>query len=239
MFVLAISFYYSFGIEGILLGYALSFLVVVKETITLFKKEKINFKLFKPRLGFVLNNYYRELLAVFSSQTDKLIIAPIFGFSILGNYHLGIQVLMILTIMPSIIFQLTLPQDASGKSHTKIKTYAIIFSVILAILGVVVSPLVIPIILPAYVEAVQIIQILSIAIIPRTITAMIFSKILGKETSKPMIIGSCIFLVIQIPGMLILGEIFGVNGVAVALVFAEIGQAVFLILYEKKIINIA
>ena len=80
----------------------------------------------KPRFGFIINNYALVIEKVLSGQVDKLIIAPLFGFAILGNYALSMQILSIATILPSIVFQYTLSQDASGKSSSWIKKFSIL-----------------------------------------------------------------------------------------------------------------
>ena len=237
MFALGIPFYYIFGVEGVILAYALSFFILIKNAIILFKTEKINFKLFKPKLRFVLNNYGKEMTYVFSKHVDKLIIAPIFGFSILGNYYLGIQVLMVLTMIPSIVFQYTLSNDSQGESKREIKKLAIILSIIFAILGVLITPFVIPVLFPEYLEAVNLIQIMCIVIIPRTVSMMCSSKLLGEEKSSPIILSSILFLSIQIPGIFILGDLIGINGIAVSLLLGEILQASFLSLSIKRTIK--
>ena len=65
------------------------------------------------------------------------------------------------------------------------------------------------------------------------------SKFLAIAESDSQIIGACIFLLIQIPSIIILGDQFGINGIAVSFVLGEIAQALFLIVYEKKFMNTA
>ncbi len=69
----------------------------------------------------MINNYALTIEKVLNGQVDKLIIAPIFGFALLGNYALSIQFLSIMLIIPSIVFQYTLSQDATGNLSKKIK----------------------------------------------------------------------------------------------------------------------
>ena len=105
----ALFFYYYIGLEGVILGIALSFFPYIKRIYTSLKTDKINFSLVRPRLGFIINSYALDLTRTFSGYTDKLIVAPLFGFAILGNYQLGIQILAILTILPGIVYQYILP----------------------------------------------------------------------------------------------------------------------------------
>ena len=92
-----------------------------KQKVKEFRNTKIDFQILKPRFGFMINNYALTIEKVLNGQVDKLIIAPIFGFALLGNYALSIQFLSIMLIIPSIVFQYTLSQDATGNLSKKIK----------------------------------------------------------------------------------------------------------------------
>ena len=67
---------------------------------------KINLKLVKEKIGFITNNYFAFLLSgAIGGQVDKIIVAPLLGFAILGNYSLALQVINIMMIMPSIFYK--------------------------------------------------------------------------------------------------------------------------------------
>ena len=87
---LALLFYSIIGFEGVVLGFALSMLVFSYIVLKEFRNTKIDFKILKPRFGFMINNYALTIEKVLNGQVDKLIIAPIFGFVLLGNYALSI-----------------------------------------------------------------------------------------------------------------------------------------------------
>jgi O-antigen/teichoic acid export membrane protein len=193
------------------------------------KTKNFDFKFIKEKKGFMINNYSLDLTGSVKGQIDKLMIAPLFGFGLLGNYYLGLQVVSILSILPGVIFTYLLPQDASGKSTTKIRVLTIFGSVVLAILGIFVAPILIPIIFPEYNESVNLIPILSISIIPGTISSMYTSKFLGKEKSSYVLIGYIISISILVSGIIILGNIFEVMGLAIAYVLSSTAQAIFLV----------
>lgn len=226
--IFAIILYFIMGPTGIVLGYALSFIPFSYRVFKNFKDTKIDFGLLRPRLGFMTNNYVTDLTRALGGQTDRLIIAPLLGFTLLGNYHLGFQFLAILTLLPGIVFQYILPQDASGVSKRKLKQITILISGGLTILGIFVAPHVIPFFFEKFQEAVGIVQILSIGIIPLTINMILTSKFLGMEKSRFIVIGQLLYLVVQIPLIFILGEHIGINGVALAFVFGEITRTIFL-----------
>jgi O-antigen/teichoic acid export membrane protein len=184
-----------------------------------------------------MNNYALTIEKVLNGQVDKLIIAPIFGFAILGNYALSIQILSIMSILPSIVFQYTLSQDASGNSSNQIKKISIASSILVAILGIVLTPTILPILFPEYVEAVQLIQIVSLHVIPSSIILAYNSKFLGEEKSRYVLTGQGMSVGIYLGGLLTLGTLMGVNGIAISLVMSSAGQAIFYIIVSKYLKN--
>lgn len=231
---LALSMYYVIGFQGIILGIALSFFpysfLLYKE----FKKAKIDFSIIRKRSGFMVNSYVLDLTNAFNGSLDKILIAPIVGFALLGNYQLGVQFMAVLSIIPGIIYNYTLPHDSSGNPNIFLKKLTIIGSVVLAVLSVVLAPVVLPTLFPTYNESVQIIQIMSVSIIPATIVSMLVSKFLGSGNSKIVLIGSGIYLGSQIPTILLLGMMFGVNGAASSIVIANGVQAIYFILISRS-----
>jgi O-antigen/teichoic acid export membrane protein len=225
------------GFEGIVLGFAISMLVFSPIVIIQLFKTKIDFKLLKPRFGFIINNYALVIEKVLSGQLDKLIIAPLLGFTILGNYALSMQILSVATILPSIVFQYTLSQDASGKSSFWIKKFSILSSVIMAVLAITLAPIILPIIFPEYIEAVQIIQIVSLYIIPSSIILAYSSKLLGEEKSKYVLVGQAISAGIYLGGIFSLGNIIGINGIAISYVISGCIQAIFYLIVSKYLQN--
>ena len=231
LFVLiASAFYFVFGtVEGILIGYGVSLLLFSQIIYKSFKNNKVNFSLIRERIKFLSHNYIAELSATARNHVDKLIIAPLLGFSFLGNYFLGLQVLAIMGIITGIVFKYTLPEDSTGKSTGKIKILTIIVSFFIMLLGIFVAPLVIPIVLPEYATTIDLIPILSLVIIPRTISVMITSSFLGKENSKYVVIGNIITFGVLVVSLFPLAELFEITGVAIAYVIAFSSSTTYMI----------
>ena len=231
LFVLiAFAFYFVFGtIEGILIGYGVSLLLFSQIIYKSFKDNKVNFPLIRERIKFLSHNYIADLSATARNHADKLIIAPLLGFSFLGNYFLGLQVLAIMLIIPGIVFKYTLPEDSTGKSTGKIKILTIIVSFFIMLLGIFVAPLVIPIVLPEYAATIDLIPILSLVIIPRTISVMLTSSFLGKENSKYVVIGNIITFGVLVVSLFPLAELFEITGVAIAYVIAFSSSTAYMV----------
>ncbi len=233
MVILSVGLYYLIGPNGVLLGIGLAYFPYCIRIYKEFKGSKIEFSILKPRLGFMINSYIMRIIDAFSSSVDKLLIAPLLGFVILGNYQLGIQFLALLEILPAIVYKYTLPHDSIGNPTSKIKNITILCSIGLAALGFILSPIVIPFTFPKYAHAIELIQIMSIAVIPATISYMLTSKLLGTEKSKLVLIGSVVYLVAQIITIILLGTLFGVTGIAVALVVSTVVQMTYLFFAQR------
>ena len=235
--IFALFFYFIIGPEGILLGYGLSMLFLTKKVYNTFKHSKMDFSILKTKSHFMINNYILDISKVSTGKIDKLLIGSLFGFSLLGNYFLALQVISLLGIIPGIITRYTLPQDASGVSTKKLKFITAGFSVILALIGIFISPLVLPILFPNYSEAVEFLPILSIFLIPSTISALYISKFIGMEKTSYVIYGYLISFAITTIGIIFLGPIWGTMGLAISVVIASSFQAIFFVcldFYKSK-----
>jgi len=235
--IISFVLYSVFGPEGILIGYGVSMLIFSQIIYKSFRNTVVDFSIIKERTKFISHVYLADLSATARNHVDKLIIAPLLGFSFLGNYFLGLQVLALMLIIPNIVFKYTLPEDSTGKSTGKIKILTIIISVCVALLGIFLAPLVIPIILPEYTDTVDLIPILSIVLIPRTISILLTSNFLGQENSKYVPIGNAITFGVLIITIFPLVELFGITGAAIAYVIGFSSNTVFMVIKYFQLRN--
>ena len=231
--ILGISFFYVFGPAGIIFALVLTFVPHLVIFIKEFYNTKIDFALLKPRKNFIINNYFMRLSAGSGGQIDKLILAPLLGFSLLGNYSLAIQIFSILIIFSTIVFKYLLPQDASGISNRNLKKITIIVAIGISILGILVLPKLITLFFPKFIEAVDAIAIMSVAVVPEAIVVLYTSKMLGKEKSKFVLTSKLLALSILVIGFILLGPILGIIGLAIIFVVMATFQACFLAITDK------
>ena len=226
---LGFLFFYLFGYEAIIFALALSYMFYIKRIYSIFREIKIDFGLIKQRIGFITNNYLTMLLtgAVGGGQVDKIIVAPLLGFAILGNYSLALQIINVMLIFPSIFYKYLLPQESSGVKNKKPKIVVIVFSVSISVLGIFIAPTLIENFFPKFIEAVDAIKIMSLVVIPVSIALILEAEFLGNERSKIVIIGAGISLVFLTIGMIVLGSWFGIIGVAWSLVIATTAKTSF------------
>ena len=230
---LGFSFFYFFGYESIIFALAISYVLHFKRIFSIFKEMKINFNLIKPRIGFIGNNYFMSMLTIASGQVDKIVVAPLLGFAILGNYSLSVQVISVMLILPNVFQKYLLPQESTGVKNKKPKIIVIVFSVFITILGIFVAPILINELFPKFGEAVDAIRIMSLVIIPTTISLILESEFLGNEKSRVVLIGTAILVTSLIIGMLVLGSLMGIEGVAYSLVIAHTSKLSFYLIAKK------
>ena len=233
--ILALALYYMIGPDGVLIGIGLSFMPFLIQIYSGFKNYNISFQLLKTKWKFVTNNFFIDLSVVLNNQVDRLIIGPMFGFVILGNYYLAIQVLMVLTLVPEIVRKYTIPEDSSGVNTTKIKIITVGFSFVLAAIGILVVPQILPIFFSEYNESVELIPLISLTIIPATISGLYNSKFLAHEKSNYVVIINIVSTIVLISGVFILGQFLGVIGLAYSFLLSNIVKAVFYFCLTKKV----
>ena len=229
MVSIAIPFYFIFGTDGVLIGIALSFLpfifIIYKDF-----RQPINISFMKSKFKNLLNVYLMDIITLSRGSLDKLIIVPLLGFSLLGNYQLGLQFIVILNIIPMAIYQYVLSHDSSGLPTTKLKILAVSISGLLAIVGALLAPFVVPMLFLEFTESIQIVQILSFSLIPGTITMMYISKFLGAEKPMYLVVGSIIFLTVQMIGIFGLKDTYGIYGVSFAMILGYLVEVLFFVL---------
>jgi len=230
----SIGLFHLIGTSGILLGTSLSFFVYLVIIIKEFKNTKIDFSLLTPRFKFLFESYGQSIFSSLWSQLDKLMIAPLLGFTLLGNYQLGIQFIAMFQLIPFVVLKYTLPLDASGNPNRNLKILTILASVFFTVLIILLSPIVIPLFFEKFTYVVNIIQILSLSLVPFSINTVYASKFLGSEKSRIFMIGSIITVSVYTIGIVTLGEIIGISGVAISYVLGMIILSLFYFIIDSR-----
>ena len=87
----------------------------------------------------------------------------------------------------------------------------------------------IPLVLPEFADTVDLIPLLSISIIPKTITTMLMSEFLGKENNKQLVLANIAAFAVLASGILYLPEYFDIVGLAIAYVLGITSQTIWLL----------
>ncbi len=237
MLVLGIGFYYIFGPEGIIFGMALSYIHFVFLSFKISRDSKIDFSLLKSKRDFIASSYLESTVGGIKGEIDKILIVPLLGFTILGNYALAVQFYIIMMAVSLIVFKYLIPQDASGIQNLGLKKLTVLISILISVLSMILTPVIIPQIFPQYVDSIIAIQILSVSVPGATIGYIYLSKFLGSEKGKLVLVGRIISISSLVLGMLILPGYFGISGAAVAFVISTYCQTGFFIISKIKYVN--
>ena len=231
--LLSIIFYYLIGIPGIIIGFTVSFFLFSHRYFLSIKYFTKDFSAISGQMKFALHSYSFNMSNALLMYFDKIIIPSIFGYAILGYYQLGFQFLMFLGMVPISFFQYLIPEESSGHKKTKLRIAGFGLSIGLAALLYLLSPILINVFFPQYQNSLDAIRVISIGIIPMMIGYIINSKLLSEGNTKGVVIGAVIYQILQLSLMILLGRLIEVTGIALSVVIALSGQAVFLLFYQK------
>jgi len=227
-FVIGISLSFSLGLNGILIGIVLANFSLIPIFYKELRYYKIDLSLLKPKKEFIINNQIIYLISVFRRDIDKIIVVPILGFTVLGNFALTLQFFAIMMIISSISFKYLLPKDVGGEKNSKLKKFLILVSVIIALSGFFFSPYFIENFFTKFSESIIPIQIASFCVIPSTVSMILFSKILALEKSRFLIIANLVQLCAILIGTIFLGILYGIIGITIAFVLGNTMYAITL-----------
>jgi O-antigen/teichoic acid export membrane protein len=226
--VFGVGFYYLLGENGVLIGIALSYSHLIIRIIKSIKNSKINFNLIRERKKFIFNNFLISINGTVYGSVDKLLIVPLIGYAVLGNYSLGLQFYALLNLLPSMTVKYFIGQDIAKVQNKKLKRIIILMSIGIAVLGTTVAPSIISSIFPKFIEAADIIRIISWTLVPATIQATYYlPKFWAVEKNNLVLITTVINSISQILGILILGTLYGAIGIALSMVISNVCGLIF------------
>ncbi len=230
---LSLSLFFLIGIDGIILGLAISSIIFSFNFFRTFKNFDFDFTSIKKKFSFITHVYSQDVIPIIANNIDKLIIANFFGFVILGEYQLGFQILILLSVLPISTMQFLLPSKASAIQEKKIEKTILIFAVCISILVIFLIPIIIPIFLPHFENSIESAQIMSLGVIPWTIISIFDSKFIRQEKTKLVLIGATIRISTLLILLILLGEQLGIIGFALAVLFSLIAHCLTISFFYK------
>ncbi len=228
---LCILLYFAIGTTGIIYGLFISYLPFAIIIYKGFKDTKINFSELKSKKGFIINNYMIQMAGLFRNHIDKLVIGSFLGFSLLGNFALAAQIYTVFMIIPNIVIRFLLPDDSRDIQNPNLKKITMLFSILISIFGIFIAPYIISQLLPKYIDAIELIQIMSLGIPASTLGLILSSKLLGTEKSTHVLIGRWISAIVMIGGIFLLGSAYGTVGLAISFVLSNTLFAFYLTIH--------
>jgi len=232
--VLALILYHQIGIDGILIGYFFGTLIILKDVKSLLKNKKISFSILKQKIRFILEAYTSRLSYVFFLWGDKMIIGLVFGFTILANYHFAMQFLFLLDTIPRTFATYFTPKEAAGEKNKKIKVFSILIAILITIISFIAVPYGVMEFLPNYEESIVPMQILSLALVPLSISGIQQAEFFGQEKSRPVLLGGIMEASLYIISLVVLGQLYGLIGMAISFLIAVWIRVSFNFFFSKK-----
>ena len=182
--------------------------------------------------------YVTRLSEVLFAYGDKLLIGALYGFLMLGNYFFAAQYLFLMDAIPRSIAQYLLPQESEGKGNKKIKILSVVIAVIIVVISIIFVPVGVKTFFPKFEESIILIQIMSLAIIPTAIYQIQITEFLGRENSRIVMIGSVSQAVLFLMFVVVLGNSFGLTGIAIGLVISAVFRVIFNFFAGRRLTSI-
>jgi O-antigen/teichoic acid export membrane protein len=220
--------YFYLGIDGLLLGYALTS-VAFSYDFFRFLKFNFHFTELKKKSTFVVHSYFQSLSISLGLYLDKLIIAPLFGFATLGLYQMSFQFLMFLSLIPLSLYQFLVPRESIQQQSNKLTLLGMTTAIIACSAFFFIIPAVVESFFPKFTDSVESSRIIVLGLIPMTLTSILASKFIGREKTKPIVLSSLVYIGLLLSGDIILGTFFGLIGLSVSVVISLTGQSIGLL----------
>jgi len=234
-FIIPLLLFFVYDIPGIVVGMAISnFIGSIPFLKNLTLKSFFGMRKYTKVL---IHNFGVSAGGALPNVLDKLMIAPLFGLYFVGIHQFNLQIFIALSVLPQILGTYLISEESSGVGHRKLSIIVILGSILLSTLAIILAPTVVPYFFPKYIEGIPALQILVLSIIPYSIGTVYGSKLIAKESTKVGFIA-----ILRIGSLLlfiaVLGNIYGIFGLGLAVLFSIILATIFtIILYKKSIIK--
>lgn len=224
--VFGFLFYFLFGFDSIFYALALTYILHIVIFVKEIKIQRFNLASIKPGIRFICFNYLNNLAGLFGGQVDKLLIATLFGHTLLGNYSLITQVIGIMMIIPNIFFRYVLLEDLYQIENRRLKIKIVLFAIGISILGFFILPQTISHIFPKYLGISEAIGIMSLSVLPSTYSRIQTSRYLSQEKGLIILGGTVVYACSLFLGIVTLVNFMGITGLAISFVVASFSQVI-------------
>ena len=144
------------------------------------------------------------------------------------------QFLFLLDTIPRTFATYFTPKEAAGEKNKKIKVFSILIAILITIISVIAVPYGVMEFLPKYEESIVPMQILSLALIPLSISGIQQAEFFGQEKSRPVLLGGIMEASLYITSIVVLGQLYGLIGMATSFLIAVWIRVSFNFFFSKK-----
>jgi len=226
--VIPLAFYFVFDLSGVILGMAIGYLLCIFPYIKSLKRKIDNFRDVREKINILIHNFGIEASQNLPRMVDKLLIVPLLGFAITCIYQFNFQILLLLQVLPTALYSFLLSEESRGIQNKKMIYLVVVGSGLLSFIVILVAPTLIPIFFSKYSDGILGLQIMSLSLVPFTISSVINAKLQARESTK---IGySAIIRIGSLLGFIaVLSEPYGLVGLSISIVSSVVITTVFLL----------
>jgi len=225
---LMILLYLKLGLIGIIVGYLTGYLCLSYRFFKSLSQFTRSVRSLRGKFGFILHSYGLNVVTNLTTFLDKVIVGSVYGFYMLGLYQLGYQFLMFLSTIPVSLFAYLLPEESSGERRREAKIIGFTLALAAAVVTYVIAPWIIVNFFPNFTEAIGVVRIMCIAVIPAAVVNILNAMFFGRERSAVAFTGGILYLASLVTCLLLLGRVFGIVGLASSVIISQTAQALYL-----------
>jgi len=156
---------------------------------------------------------------------DKVIVAFVLGYVVLGEYQFVFQVFLLAQFFPSSVLLYLVPERSSGSIGKSLLAIPMLGAFGTAVLAIVVASVALNTFLPAYSNTLMALVVVSTTIIPATAASFLASELMTSGGTKSLLRSYLLSFCSQYLALLTLTAVAGLEGVAGSLL---VGQTVLL-----------
>ena len=238
---LAPVMFVHYGLDGAIYGLSISYLALCYRFFVSLRTITFSISTLRPIKNFIFHSYAYGISRSLVWWSDKLIIAPLFGVTILGYYQLGIQMLIASSVIPVIFNNYLLPQQAANKNENikKLEGLGMLLSILMTVSLIYLAPSIIYYLFPKFKVAQTATQIVLLAGIPLSMVGILSAHLMAREKSFHVLLASGIFLGVEYVSIVVLGQKYGLIGLSLSPVLAALYPSSLLACHEKKDLKIS
>lgn len=207
-----------FGLVGVIAGYTIATLFVGYEWYKSLRPS-LDFSIVKEKLNFAVHSFGARSMGVLLGLVDKVLIGIAFGpEEPLKFYALAFLFFTAFLMLPQSLFTYLLPERASGARRREVEILGVVLSAAIIFFGVFALPIIIQQFFAGFERSILSAQIMTLAIVPATIANIRAAKYMGEERPRRVSATFTAGIVFELVALLVLGNTFGLTGLATALV---------------------
>jgi O-antigen/teichoic acid export membrane protein len=161
-------------------------------------------------------------LSTISGYLDKVVIGVAFGFAALGEYQFVMQIFRLAQFLPSVIWNYSVPERASGASDSSIIRIPLLASILLAIAAFFASGPFIGLVYPNYISTVPTVWVFCFAIMPATLASLYCSALVEIGATKELVAVYSLGSLVQFAAIISLMPFMGFIGLGFSFLVGQV-----------------